>query len=48
MTVKEKTVFLTPEDIQNAHLSDYQKAQLELALAMAGYRMVIEPSQTQK
>ncbi|MFH0846924.1 MAG: hypothetical protein V1894_02555 [Chloroflexota bacterium] len=46
MTIKEKTVFLTAEDIQSARLNGYQQAQLELALAMAGYRLVIEPSQT--
>lgn len=42
MTVKNNRITLTGKDVTNARLNDYKVAELEEALSLAGYELVIE------
>ena len=42
MTIKEKTIVLTAQDVRDARLGDYRKSELSWALEMAGYQLIIE------
>ncbi len=40
MTIKDKTIFLTAEDVAQA--SEYRKSEIQEALELAGYTVVFE------
>ena len=40
MTIKDRTIILTSEDV--AGLSDYRKSEIQEELELAGYTVVIE------
>ena len=44
MIIHEKTVTMTPDEIAELHLSEYQIGRFEQVLLMSGYEFVIEPS----
>ena len=44
MTVKGNMIYMTAKDIKAAHLGDAEKSELETALELAGYELVVENS----
>jgi hypothetical protein len=44
MTVKGNMIYVTAKDMKAAHLGDAEKSELETALELAGYELVVENS----